>query len=962
MPPAEEALLGTLRKLLGHNEFKPFQANTITKIMEGRDVLTIVPTGGGKSACYQVPAMHLPGITLVITPLLALMKDQIMNLKHAEKNFGENRSIAAALSSQFIIDYEAQPHYPEKPNAEDEDDIEFALDEAKEREKDPADSADNATAQKPHRSHRRIKEDLFRDLIKGRYKLFYITPERLRNGEFIRFAKRANISMIAVDEAHCVSLWGYEFRPRYLELPKFLQLIGQRPIITAFTATATQSTVRDIKERLAMADPFLSNDAPHGRENLRFAIERTPVTKKLLGVYEALKDRKGQRGFVYCSTTTAVEEVYKALKQMGISALHYHAKLDEAEKEKNMAAFKKKPSAKAPARVMVATNALGMGIDIQDIRFVIHYQMPLCLENYYQEAGRAGRDGKKSDCILFYSEEDYDTCNELIVLSLKESELWGKDLKSRRRVAENRLKRMRKYALLDGTKVDLQGHILSYFAEFDPCKEQSQPPLQMLDEIEQINVLYVNRTLVAQKLRKGEMAGTDIRVGRYQSKKRQAENRPAQRPLLVSYEVEVKADETAEDEEEKTLTYFDLMVADAVYTLMFHRVPVIYAKNIMGLLSGNMDLQVSPERTKKVQRSIEKMMHTHIKIQRSNPYDFPYEDQRGRPKPGPFLPLQKKGKKGYVYREDVLPPLYEYAEIFHGQFFSIPTRRLRIKHEDQMLFLLAPKKEAEHSAHDGFDGKEIRHIIEFKNNTKFGARSTDTLTITYRTDACVRICQEDPQKPSFTWETPRKKRKKDDGVRAKPTRLTTVKLTENRDDTPWQNKLLRFLHELINSGAIDDLSRIAFRFRSVDQSIRSSLEAFLDQSDILVYPSERMDCAEDMTATEETLKMAHYLYCRVNMMRPPHSPKRGRSETRRKILFDTMIADLNIRRAKEGRRNNVIDKEKVLWGKMVMILEHFQRTNAIENFNADYQNRWVTINEMRPLNTQTTQSKNEITT
>ena len=640
----EQQLLQTLRQLLGAPEGAPVsfrseeQKQVIEAILRGRDVLALMPTGAGKSVCYQVPAMHLPGITLVISPLLALMEDQVRKLD------AQGVSVAC-ISSAFLFDHDG-----------------FHKSIRRDRnETDPP-------------SFRKLRNQIYLDATRGGYKFLYVTPERLNNGGFIRFAQRANISMIAVDEAHCISLWGYDFRPRYLEISRLLTRIGYHPIIAAFTATAAKYVRKDIVSFLDMRRPAEIGSASAKRDNLHFSVRHFPgEDEKKQELLRYLRDNFGSSGFVYCSKVDTVDELWKFLNENGIPAARYYALLDNVaggNKEKSFQSF-----LKGRKRVMVSTTALGMGIDKSDVRFVIHYNVPTCLENYYQEAGRAGRDGLPAQCILYHTNGDIPVSKALIERAVSGSTLPEAEKKIYQTIADARFHRMLDYAR-DGETRDsdeLQQQILDYFREFDP--QADTPPKErpdVLSRLKRINVLYVNRTKIAQALRKGRMQADDLVIGKPLDRdgEEARDGRQAQYPApQVSYRV------TGAE-----LSYFDLMVADAVFTLMKHRVPTIYARHVMELLSGNEALTLRPERKREVEDSIRKMIRTDIRIDRSNSarYGFVYDDQRDkRILSGPFLPLYEKNS-GFGYDPGVLPPLYEYAEILNGQFFTFSTKLLHV--------------------------------------------------------------------------------------------------------------------------------------------------------------------------------------------------------------------------------------------------------------------------------------------
>ncbi len=385
-----------LSEYFGHTAFRPGQETMIDAILDERDALGVMPTGAGKSMCYQIPALLLPGITLVVSPLISLMKDQVTALCQAGVP-------AAYLNSSLTF-----PQYCEA----------------------------------------------LRRAGRGAYKIIYVAPERLLTPGFQDFAEHADISLLAVDEAHCVSQWGQDFRPSYLQIPEFVATLPRRPVLAAFTATATREVREDILRLLHLHSPQTMVTG-FDRENLYFAVERPD--RKLPFLLELLRARADKSGIIYCSTRKSVEKVCQELQTRGFPATRYHAGLDERERRENQEdfSFDRKP-------IMVATNAFGMGIDKSNVSYVIHYNMPKNLESYYQEAGRAGRDGSPADCILLFSRGDVRTAKFLVENSQENSELPPEVQAELRKKDLKRLDDMTAYCQ---TPDCLRAYILRYFGE-----------------------------------------------------------------------------------------------------------------------------------------------------------------------------------------------------------------------------------------------------------------------------------------------------------------------------------------------------------------------------------------------------------------------------------------------------------------------------------------------------------------
>ena len=386
--------LSVLKDYFGHDSFRDGQEQIVDALLDGRDALCIMPTGAGKSMCYQIPALLFDGVTIVVSPLISLMKDQVGSL------------VQSGVPAAYINSSLSYPQFLR----------------------------------------------VLSNVEHGKYKIIYVAPERLLTDGFLDTCKKIKISMVAVDEAHCVSQWGQDFRPSYLKIISFVESLANRPIVGAFTATATNDVKEDIKKILRLENPFEITTG-FDRPNLFFGVIKS--SSKDEKIIDLIRERGDRSGIVYCATRKNVESVCELLCDNGFSAARYHAGLDEYERRKNQEdfVFDRK-------NIMVATNAFGMGIDKSNVTYVIHYNMPKNIESYYQEAGRAGRDGGEADCILLYSPKDVRLNRFMIENSEGNDEL---TIEENEQIRERDFERLKYMTFYSTTNDCLRGFILRYF-------------------------------------------------------------------------------------------------------------------------------------------------------------------------------------------------------------------------------------------------------------------------------------------------------------------------------------------------------------------------------------------------------------------------------------------------------------------------------------------------------------------
>ncbi|MBJ1656264.1 DNA helicase RecQ [Enterococcus faecium] len=419
-----------LKQYFGYDEFRPGQKEIIQKVIDQENVLGIMPTGSGKSICYQLPALLLDGLTVVVSPLISLMKDQV----DAANQLG----IPATFINSSLDGYE--------------------------------------TARR------------FQEIDRQQYRLLYIAPERFIMPDFIQAMKRWNVRMIAIDEAHCISQWGHDFRPSYLQMANQLDQLPNRPVIVALTATATVQVAADIKRLLKIPE---NNHIQTGfeRENLRFQVIKDQKKEQYL--IEYLKINKNQSGIIYAATRKEVDRLYHLLKKFDFSVGRYHGGLNENERTEMQEAF-----LYDRLQLIVATNAFGMGINKSNVRFVIHYQIPGSLEAYYKEAGRAGRDGLSSEAILLFSPQDIQVQKFFIQQSQREEGQKQKEYE--------KLKAMTEYVYIESC---LQQYILNYFGETSsPCNRCGN----CLDDREIVEVTTEAQMVLSCLKRMGENYGKQM--------------------------------------------------------------------------------------------------------------------------------------------------------------------------------------------------------------------------------------------------------------------------------------------------------------------------------------------------------------------------------------------------------------------------------------------------------------------
>ncbi len=421
-----------LKKYYGYDNFRSGQEDIIKNIISGKDTLGIMPTGAGKSICYQIPAVYFEGTTIVVSPLISLMKDQVDTLNEI--------GISATYINSSL-----------SPN---------------------------------------MFEIIYSNAKLGKYKIIYVAPERLETDSFISLLKDINISQIAIDEAHCVSQWGHDFRTSYRKIAKVIDGLKKRPVVSAFTATATEVVKADIIKLLELKEPFVLITS-FDRENLYFSVEK--VNDKIKYIENYIKKYKDKSGIIYCATRKRVDEVYNFLNEKGYLVTSYHAGLSENQRTKSQEEF-----IFDNKNIMVATNAFGMGIDKSNIRYVIHFNMPASMENYYQEAGRAGRDGCESECIILFSRADIVT-NKFLIEQ-------GHSGYIERTIEYNKLNSMVDYCNTDKC---LRKYILEYFGQLDN-EEKCNNCINCNSNLELVDMTIEAKKILSCIKRMGQKYGSSV--------------------------------------------------------------------------------------------------------------------------------------------------------------------------------------------------------------------------------------------------------------------------------------------------------------------------------------------------------------------------------------------------------------------------------------------------------------------
>ena len=439
-----------LKQYFGYDNFRAGQDEIISRIVDGVDCLCVMPTGAGKSLCFQIPALMMPGVCLVISPLISLMKDQVNALVQA--------GVRAAYINSSLTDRQ----------------VFLAMENAK----------------------------------RGVYKIIYVAPERLDSPIFMDFAARADISMVTVDEAHCISQWGQDFRPSYLRVTPFVKSLAKRPVVSAFTATATPAVRDDITQLLDLQTPKILV-AGFDRKNLYFDVKRPK--EKFAALLAFLGGDKEKSGIVYCATRATVEKVCEDLNSAGYAASRYHGGLSSDERNRNQEDF-----LHDRARIMIATNAFGMGIDKSNVRFVLHYNMPMDIEGYYQEAGRAGRDGEDADCLLFYAPQDMSTNLYLIENA---TGVTYPDRETEQRLKSLNHRRLRIMQFYCHNKDCLRQYILEYFGEKAP--ETCNACANCAEDYRQRDISTEAQKILSCVIRSGERYGVKTIIDILRGAKRQ---------------------------------------------------------------------------------------------------------------------------------------------------------------------------------------------------------------------------------------------------------------------------------------------------------------------------------------------------------------------------------------------------------------------------------------------------------